>query len=67
MPSFLQSLWKNYLQAEDNKSSDDATGMAVSERVRAKLRSLDVAKRNANDGVSYIKLPKADLMKFLYC
>lgn len=44
-----------------NKSSDDAAGMAVSERVRAKLRSLDVAKRNANDGVSYIQVAEGGL------
>ena len=36
-----------------NKSADDAAGLAVSERIRARIRSLDVAKRNASDAISY--------------
>lgn len=44
-----------------NKSADDAAGLAVSERIRAKVRSLDVAKRNANDGVSYIQVAEGGL------
>jgi flagellin len=44
-----------------NRSSDDAAGLAVSERLRAKLRSLDVAKRNANDGISYIQVAEGGL------
>jgi len=33
-------------------ASDDAAGLAISERLRAQIRSLDQANRNANDGVS---------------
>ncbi len=44
-----------------NRSSDDAAGLAVSERLRAKLKSLDVAKRNANDGISYIQVAEGGL------
>jgi len=44
-----------------NKSADDAAGLAVSERIRAKTRSLDVAKRNANDGISYIQVAEGGL------
>ena len=34
-----------------NKSADDAAGLAVAERIRARVRSLDVAKRNASDAI----------------
>ena len=44
-----------------NKSADDAAGLAVSERIRAKIRSLNVAKRNANDGISYIQVAEGGL------
>ena len=36
-------------------ASDDAAGLAVSERLRAQIRSLDQAKRNAADGVSLVQ------------
>lgn len=44
-----------------NKSADDAAGLAVSERIRARVRSLDVAKRNASDAVSYIQTAEGGL------
>ncbi len=44
-----------------NRSSDDAAGLAVSERIRAKIASLGVAKRNASDGVSYIQVAEGAL------
>jgi len=44
-----------------NKSADDAAGLAVSERLRAKSLSLEVAKRNASDGVSYIQVAEGGL------
>ena len=44
-----------------NKSADDAAGLAVSERIRSRTRSLEVAKRNANDGVSYIQVAEGGL------
>jgi len=33
-------------------AADDAAGLAISERLRAQVASLDQAKRNANDGIS---------------
>ncbi len=33
-------------------AADDAAGLAMSERLRAQIRSLDQAQRNANDGIS---------------
>ena len=44
-----------------NRSSDDAAGLAVSERIRARIRSLDVAKRNASDAISYIQTAEGSL------
>ncbi len=44
-----------------NKSADDAAGLAVSERIRARTKSLEVAKRNANDGISYIQVAEGGL------
>ncbi|MFO0985653.1 MAG: flagellin FliC, partial [Planctomycetota bacterium] len=33
-------------------AADDAAGLAISERMRAQLRSLGASQRNANDGIS---------------
>ena len=33
-------------------AADDAAGLAISERLRSQIRSLDQAQRNANDGIS---------------
>lgn len=44
-----------------NKSADDAAGLAVSERLRAKVAGLGVAKRNASDGISYIQVAEGGL------
>lgn len=38
-----------------NRAADDAAGLAVSENLDALGRSLDAAKRNANDGVSVVQ------------
>lgn len=35
-----------------HSAADDAAGLAISERLRAQIRSLDQAQRNAQDGVS---------------
>lgn len=35
-----------------NKSSDDAAGLAISENLKAQIRGLKQANRNANDGIS---------------
>jgi flagellin len=44
-----------------NKSSDDAAGMAVSERLKNQVRGLNMAGRNAQDGVSLIQTAEGAL------
>lgn len=44
-----------------NKSADDAAGLAVSESLRAKVRGLGQARRNANDGVSMVQVAEGSL------
>lgn len=44
-----------------NKSADDAAGLAVSETMQAKIRSLTQAKRNASDGVSFLQVAEGGL------
>lgn len=39
-----------------NKAGDDAAGLAVAENLDATARSLDVARRNANDGMSLLNV-----------
>ncbi len=38
-----------------NRASDDAAGLAISEKMRAQVRGLQVASRNALDGISLIQ------------
>jgi flagellin len=44
-----------------NKAADDAAGLAVSENLKAQIRSLDQATRNANDGISLIQTAEGGL------
>ncbi len=44
-----------------NKAADDAAGLAISEGLRADVRSLHQARRNANDGVSLIQVAEGGL------
>ncbi|SMF69930.1 flagellin [Pseudobacteriovorax antillogorgiicola] len=44
-----------------NKSADDAAGLAISESIRAKVRGLNQAKRNANDAVSMIQVAEGSM------
>ena len=46
-----------------NRSADDAAGLAVSENLRADVRSLNVAKRNAADGISLVQTAEGGLME----
>jgi flagellin len=39
-----------------NRASDDAAGLAISERLKAEVRSMKQAQKNANDGVSLIQV-----------
>ena len=38
-----------------NKGGDDASGLAVSEKLRSQVRGLNQASRNASDGISFIQ------------
>lgn len=44
-----------------NKAGDDAAGLAISEKLRAKIRGLVQAQRNANDGISLIQVAEGGL------
>jgi len=44
-----------------NKSADDAAGLAISETMRAKIRSFSQAKRNASDGISLLQTGEGGL------
>ena len=44
-----------------NSASDDATGMAISNRMTSQIRGLDQAVRNANDGISLIQTVEGSL------
>jgi len=43
------------------KSADDAAGLAISEKLKAQIRSTDQATRNANDGISLIQTAEGGL------
>src|SRR5262245_32175125 len=42
-------------------AADDAAGLAISERLRSQIRSLDQATRNANDGISLVQTAEGAL------
>ena len=44
-----------------NKSKDDAAGLAISEGMRAKVRGLNQAKRNANDAISLVQVAEGSM------
>jgi flagellin len=44
-----------------NRAGDDAAGLAISEKLRAKTRGLIQAQRNASDGVSLIQVAEGGL------
>lgn len=44
-----------------NKASDDAAGLAISDKLRAEIRSLSMAKRNANDGISLVQTAESGM------
>lgn len=44
-----------------NKSSDDAAGLAISEGYKGKIRSMQQAARNANDGVSLVQIAEGGM------
>ncbi len=46
-----------------NKAADDAAGLAISENLRADVRSLNQARRNAMDGVSLVQTAEGGLVE----
>ncbi len=44
-----------------NTAADDAAGLAVSEKMKMQIRSMAVAERNANDGISMAQVAEAAL------
>jgi flagellin len=44
-----------------NRAADDAAGLAISEKMRAQIRGLDQATRNAQDGISLIQTAEGAL------
>ena len=44
-----------------NRAGDDAAGLAISEKMRAQIRGLDQAVRNAQDGISLIQTAEGGL------
>ncbi|MBL8694556.1 MAG: flagellin FliC [Planctomycetes bacterium] len=44
-----------------SQAADDAAGLAISERLRAKIRSLQQSIRNANDGISLVQTAEGAL------
>ena len=56
-----QSLSKLSSGTRINRSADDAAGLAISEKLKATIRSTDQATRNANDGISMIQVAEGGL------
>jgi len=46
-----------------NRAGDDASGLAVSEKMRAQIRGLNQASRNAADGISFIQTTEGYLQE----
>ncbi|HEQ71303.1 MAG TPA: flagellin [Spirochaetia bacterium] len=46
-----------------NRASDDASGLAVSEKMRSQIRGLHRAERNAQDGISFIQTAEGYLQE----
>ena len=46
-----------------NDASDDAAGLAISEHMKAQIKGLDQASRNAQDGISLIQTAEGALME----
>ncbi len=44
-----------------SKAADDAAGLAISEKLKARIKSTDQANRNANDGISMIQTAEGGL------
>ena len=62
--STLQSSMEKLSSGERiNKASDDAAGLAKSEKMRAQIRGLNQASKNVQDGVSFIQVASGYLQE----
>ena len=50
-----------------NSAKDDAAGLAIATRMTAQVSTLDMAARNANDGISMVQTRKALRKKLRTC
>ncbi|WP_368996633.1 flagellin [Caldifermentibacillus hisashii] len=57
----LKSMEKLSSGLRINRAGDDAAGLAISEKMRAQIRGLDMAAKNAQDGVSLIQTAEGAL------
>jgi flagellin len=44
-----------------NRAGDDAAGLAISEKLKANIRSMKQATRNANDGISLVQVAEGGM------
>jgi len=56
-----KSLQKLSSGLQINKASDDAAGLAISEKMRGQIRGLDQAAKNSQDGISLIQTAESAL------
>ena len=49
-----------------NKAGDDASGLAVSEKMRSQIRGLNQANRNIQNGVSFIQSTEGYLLQTFF-
>ena len=50
-----------------NRAADDASGLAISEKMRAQIRGLDQSQNNAQDGISMIQVAEGALSEIQSC
>mgnify|MGYP001373179432 FL=1 len=50
-----------------NRAADDASGLAISEKMRAQIRGLEQSQNNAQDGISMIQVAEGALSEIQSC
>lgn len=58
-----ESLEKLSSGLQINKAGDDAAGLAISEKMRGQIKGLDMAEKNAQDGISLIQTAEGALQE----
>ena len=56
-----KNLEKIIVRLQDQPRSDDAAGLAISEKMRAQITGLETAQKNANDGISLVQTAEGAL------